>query len=564
MIPFHLQKYVVEQDYSRYTPVDQAVWRYIMRQLHSFLSRHAHPIYNEGLKKTGIEVERIPDIQNMNQHLRKFGWQAVPVSGFIPPAAFMELQSLGLLPIASDMRTISHLMYTPAPDIVHEAAGHAPILVDAAFAGYLKEYAQVARRAIINKHDLDQYGAIRILSDLKEDPTSTTEQISTAEQELDRVTKGITEISEAAILGRMNWWTAEYGLIGTLENPKIFGAGLLSSYGEARHCLSDKVKKIPFSLDCINYAYDITEPQPQLFVTPSFAHLGEVLGQLAETMAYKTGGLSGLQKAKAAETVNTVELDSGLQISGQLSGFKQDGAVFYLQFTGPTQLCENGQQLSGHGIATHAQGFGTPLGRLRGRAQALSDLRDDQMGLEKGRPTTLEFLSGVQVKGTVTGWRRGSNGKLLLISFENCTVSRGSEILFSPDWGSFDMGVGETVRSVFGGAADRENFGQTEDFVAKKIPSRTSSSSETQLHKLYQSVRQFRECSQAEGLVQILKQVEESFPQAWLLQLEIYEIATAQKANWASRVSDNLSKLAQAHPEFREQIEDGLRLVNMP
>ena len=64
--------------------------------------------------------------------------------------------------------------------------------------------------------------------------------------------------------------------------------------------------------------------------------------------------------------------------------------------------------------------------------------------------------------------------------------------------------------------------------------------------------------------MQILKQVEESFPQAWLLQLEIYEIATAQKANWASRVSDNLSKLAQAHPEFREQIEDGLRLVNMP
>lgn len=126
-LPFHLKKYIVEQDYDKYTSRDHAVWRYILRQLKNFLGTHAHESYLAGLEKTGIEIEQIPRIENISAHLEKFGWRALPVSGFIPPAAFMELQSLNILPIASDMRSLDHLLYTPAPDIVHEAAGHAPI-----------------------------------------------------------------------------------------------------------------------------------------------------------------------------------------------------------------------------------------------------------------------------------------------------------------------------------------------------------------------------------------------------------------------------------------------------
>src|SRR5690606_19985716 len=129
------------------------------------------------------------------------------------------------------------------PDIVHEAAGHAPILVDPQFASYLKEYAQVSKKAVISSEDLAQYEAIRDLSDVKENPDSTPEGIAAAERKLNQVNASISHISEAALLGRMNWWTAEYGLIGDLENPKIFGAGLLSSVGESAECLSPKVKK---------------------------------------------------------------------------------------------------------------------------------------------------------------------------------------------------------------------------------------------------------------------------------------------------------------------------------
>ena len=142
-LPEHLKKYIVEQDYSKYTPLDQAVWRFCLRQLNYFLSRYGHSCYSEGLAKTGISVESIPKISEMSSCLEKFGWVALPVSGFIPPAAFMELQSLGVLPIACDMRTIDHLLYTPAPDIVHEAAGHAPIIVDKEYVDYLKKYSQI-------------------------------------------------------------------------------------------------------------------------------------------------------------------------------------------------------------------------------------------------------------------------------------------------------------------------------------------------------------------------------------------------------------------------------------
>ena len=116
----------------------------------------------------------------MDEKLRRFGWRAVAVSGFIPPAAFMEFQSLGVLPIACDMRKLENLAYTPAPDIVHEAAGHAPIIADPEYAAYLREYGEVSRKAIFTDQDMAVYEAIRNLSGVKEDPASTPEQLAAA------------------------------------------------------------------------------------------------------------------------------------------------------------------------------------------------------------------------------------------------------------------------------------------------------------------------------------------------------------------------------------------------
>lgn len=571
-IPSHLRRYIVDQDYGHYTPEDQAVWRFIMRQLKHFLSQHAHPSYLDGLSKTGITLDRIPSIQHIDEHLEKFGWGAVPVSGFIPPAAFMEFQSIGVLPIASDMRTVDHLLYTPAPDIVHEAAGHAPILADPDYAAYLRQYGAVARNAIISKEDLEQYEAIRILSDIKEDPRSTPKDIQEAESRLNLINSQMSFVSEAALLSRMNWWTAEYGLIGSLRDPKIFGAGLLSSVGEASKCLRPEVKKIPLSVECLDYSYDITEQQPQLFVAKDFAHLGDVLEQMAEQLAFRRGGEFGLKRAIEAETVNTVLMDSGVQVSGRLRNYLTDdrSQPCYLQFDGPSQLSVEDREIPGQGTSRHTHGFSCPVGRLKNHSKPLhefSAVELGSLGLARGQKSTLNFESGVIVSGVLQNVVYHA-GKLILITFTNCTVRRGDQVLFDPSWGEYDMAVGSGIPSVFGGPADREKYGAAAEFVARRVPEKDYSPSQLEKHSLYAQIRDLRERPR------IMEREKELFDalaagylksggNEWLPGIELLEIS--YKFGIDGQTRSNLEKrLDPANftaEHIREAVRDGLELV---
>jgi phenylalanine-4-hydroxylase len=111
-LPKHLKQYIVDQHYGHYTPVDHAVWRYVMRQNYSYLKDVAYYPYIPGLEKAGLTIEKIPNLQDMNNALAKIGWGAVTVDGFIPPAAFMEYQAYRVLVIAADIRQLKwHPMY---------------------------------------------------------------------------------------------------------------------------------------------------------------------------------------------------------------------------------------------------------------------------------------------------------------------------------------------------------------------------------------------------------------------------------------------------------------------
>ena len=177
-IPKHLQKYIVDQDFNSYTIINHFCWKFIMSISKEFFKDHAHRSYIEGLDKTGISMKHIPKISDMDDKLSEIGWRAVPVRGFLPPTIFMQFQSHGILPIASDMRDVSHMTYTPAPDIVHEAAGHSPIIVDQSYSDYLNQYGEIASKVIFSKQDHDIYMAIRLLSDLKENPNSSSEEVN--------------------------------------------------------------------------------------------------------------------------------------------------------------------------------------------------------------------------------------------------------------------------------------------------------------------------------------------------------------------------------------------------
>jgi len=557
-LPSHLQKYKVEQNYSRYTPLDQATWRYILRQLKDFLSKNAHSCYLDGLEKTGITEEEIPRIETISEKLQKFGWTAIPVSGFIPPAAFMELQSLSVLPIASDMRSIDHLLYTPAPDIVHEAAGHAPILIEPEYASYLKEYAQVAKKAIISKEDLDLYEAIRELSDIKENPQSTPEQIIQAEQKLQTTIKSTTHVSEATELSRMNWWTAEYGLIGDIQNPKIFGAGLLSSVGESKWCLSSQVKKIPISVNCIKQSYDITEPQPQLFVTPDFKTLVSVLHEMSSQMAYKVGGTLGLDKAILAKSVNTIETDTGFQISGVVSEYLKDsnGHPIFIKIKGPTQISMGDKQLPGHGKEHHLSGYSFPMGKF-----------DTDQTLIPGSLVTLTYESGVVVKGIVKSITEYTNDTKLsqIFTFEQVTVTYKQQVLFQPDWGAYDICVSTKIISVFGGPADRKNYGETDDFVAMQVPIPFYSKDQKTLFQVFQNIRDYRRShnSSVADFNMLLRDSINKAPEHWLVILELLELAIKIKASdeLQNKLKNQLEMIKQKNEKLTSIIDDGLRLA---
>ncbi len=529
-LPNHLKKYVIEQNQTRYSNEDQAVWRFILRQLKSFLSEHAHPFYLEGLKKTGIEIEQIPSIKDISNKLENFGWSAAPVSGFLPPAAFMELQSLNILPIASDMRRLKNINYTPAPDIVHEAAGHAPMLAHPEYAEYLRKYALVCKKSIISKQDLKLYEAIRILSDLKESKSTTQLEIKTAEQNLLKRKNEITFTSEAALLGRMNWWTAEYGLFGSINNPKILGAGLLSSIGEAKACLSDKVKKIPLSLECINYSYDITEMQPQLFVTESFQHMTDVLEEFSNSLAFKSSGVECLKKILPAKSVNTIVLNSQTQISGILESYitNKENEIEFIKFSGPCQLSHKNIEILGHGTDRHPHGFSSPLGPLEGTNKCLSDMTEDELkslGFINGKSVHLKFKSKIELKGTLDSILY-LNKKPIICTFKNCTVKRGQEIFFDPSWGDFDMVLGSKISNGFGGAADLSQFDYKDDFKKIMVTEKQLSEKAAKKDQIYKSIRHFREnkISDENQLLELLNKTKDT-SKNWLLLIELYEIA---------------------------------------
>ena len=553
-IPFHLRKYIVDQEPTKYTPVDQAVWRFVLRQLKNYLTKHAHESYLEGMKATGISVEEIPSIDSISQQLAKYGWKAAPVSGFIPPATFLELQALKILPIASDMRTIEHLTYTPAPDIVHEAAGHAPMVAHPEFRKYLEEYAQVAKKAIINRKDLNLYEAIRDLSDIKEHPNATPQEIKDAQNKLDQISQNMGQPSEASLLARMAWWTTEYGLIGH-DNPKIYGAGLLSSAGEGKSALSDKTQKIPFSIDCILYSYDITEKQPQLFVADSFKTLSKVLEEFSKTMAYKRGGMYGLEVARKAETANTVELGlsaskDGVQVSGKLTQIHMNGDnPAYLQFTGPCQISYQEKELENQGIKRHKDGFGCPVGKIKSRT-----------------PNKIIWESGVELTGTLVSETK-KDSKVLVQIFKDCTVTFQGKTLFEPAWGEYDLVLGEKVTSVFCGAADKEAYGEFEDFSAKKIPPKKYTDQQQSIFALYQKVRDLRKNIKSNSniekeLTQILSGLNKLDKKDWLLKLEILELSHHLKAkpSWVSEIESELLEKSKQDEEVSHFIAEGLKL----
>ncbi|NNF18615.1 MAG: aromatic amino acid hydroxylase [Flavobacteriaceae bacterium] len=567
-LPVHLRQFIKPQNYEAYSPIDQAVWRYVMRKNVDYLSKVAHGSYLDGLRKTGISIDHIPNMYGMNRILKEIGWAAVAVDGFIPPSAFMEFQAYNVLVIASDIRQLEHIEYTPAPDIIHEGAGHAPIIANPEYAEYLRRFGEIGCKAISSAKDYELYDAVRHLSIIKEAPGTPEEEITKAEKKIEDLQNNMGDPSEMALIRNLHWWTVEYGLIGTVEDPKIYGAGLLSSIGESSWCMTDEVKKIPYSIDAAYMAFDITKPQPQLFVTSDFAYLNQVLEEFANTMALRKGGLSGVQKLIEANELGTVELSTGLQISGIFeSVIEAEGEPVYIQTKGPTALAYREKELIGHSTEQHHTGFGTPLGKLKGINLAIEDMSPLDLkayNIYEEETISLEYEGDIEVSGTIVTGTRNLKGEIILVTFTGCKVTHKDKLIYDSGEGLYSIAIGVTIESAFNGPADLSSFNLVTHSLSSTTIHPERSEERIKLEEFYGQIRAFREgTNRTISRNKVFKEIRENHPQDWLLPVELYELAkTNGDQDFAQEILEHLEVIKQNNPKLGHLIDDGLTLVN--
>jgi phenylalanine-4-hydroxylase len=228
-----------------YTPEEQKVWQIVASRLEEIQARRASRFYLAAKKKLGISNDRIPQLSEMNRRLGELtGFRLAPIEGLVETRGFLSWLSYRTMLCTQYIRHTSRPEYTPEPDIVHEAIGHIPNFTNRDFADFSQFIGHGARVA-------------------------TDEQLEE--------------------LGRLYWFTVEFGLVQEGDEIKAFGAGLLSSFGELENAFTDNVERRPFDLkEVINQDYDYSEMQPILYVIPSYAELKEVTRKYIESFKQTT------------------------------------------------------------------------------------------------------------------------------------------------------------------------------------------------------------------------------------------------------------------------------------
>lgn len=215
-----------------YSPREQRVWRYVAEELEDLHQKYASPFYLKAKKDLGITTERIPQLSEMNRRLKELtGFRLAPIEGLVETRGFLSWLSYRVMLCTQYIRHHSHPAYTPEPDIVHESIGHIPMFTNPNFADFSQFIGHGARIA-------------------------TDKQLEE--------------------LGRLYWFTVEFGMVEHEGDIKAYGAGLLSSFGELEHAFSDQVDRRKFDLEeVINQDYSYSDMQKILYVIPSYAELKE-------------------------------------------------------------------------------------------------------------------------------------------------------------------------------------------------------------------------------------------------------------------------------------------------
>ncbi|MGD0736138.1 MAG: phenylalanine 4-monooxygenase [Terracidiphilus sp.] len=230
--------FLIEQDYAAYTSEQHAVWAELVRRRMPQLEKHAAAEYLDGFESLCLPYDRLPNLAAVSAKLqRRTGWNTTPVSGFMPAPAFFEMLAARRFPTTTWLRDRNSLEYTPEPDIFHDVFGHVPMHAHPVFADFLAHYGQVCSR-----------------------------------------------IFDDAILeriGRVFWYTVEFGMIRQGGQFKVYGSGLISSNGECSNVIDGGCEVRPFVLDeVLRTPVKVDEMHRLLFAIDSFEEIYEAMHTL--------------------------------------------------------------------------------------------------------------------------------------------------------------------------------------------------------------------------------------------------------------------------------------------
>ena len=227
--------YLIRQDYAGYTDQQHGVWAELVGRMLPEIERHAAQAYLEGFQIIGLQRDRLPNLATISARLQpRTGWNSTPVSGFLPAPAFFEMLAARKFPTTTWLRSRDSLEYTPEPDIFHDVFGHVPMHSHPVFADFLEHYGRVCA-SVEEKQVLEK-------------------------------------------LGRLFWYTVEFGLIREGDAIKVYGSGLISSHGECAHVMAGQCAVHDFSLDeVLRTPVKVDEFQKLLFAVQSFDQIYEAM-----------------------------------------------------------------------------------------------------------------------------------------------------------------------------------------------------------------------------------------------------------------------------------------------
>ena len=249
----------IRKPYELYSDGNQDAWRRLYSRLLPRWRKYAHPRFLEGVDKLALDSAHIPRLEDINQFLKPLsGFTAKAVSGYVPAYVFFDCLRQRAFPTTITIRDGTRLDYLPEPDIFHDVAGHVPMHTDRRFSDVLVRFGEVAKQAA------------ELVAELRVD----------AAERLRRVGNIVKAMA------RFFWFTVEFGLMRYDAQVRVYGSGLLSSYGEIEYCIeSPDVQRYPFQLEwVINQYFEIHHYQPLLFVVDSFDHLFEQVNELERWM----------------------------------------------------------------------------------------------------------------------------------------------------------------------------------------------------------------------------------------------------------------------------------------